>query len=551
MPDALYTVLEEYDPDRDYNTKIPPKSCSILSLLKNGESFAPRDLRQRADSQHKLDGIKKITSKNTVVFRAIKAGVSIGILEQNVVGINNVISFDDFLNIPEVADWLGMLKPSAVKHKKQSKHYGTRGEYSHKLRNFHVWLVGKKFPLTRLAQTGPNLYEKICDEVALEGISHLLALYREEGSNPLEFKKIIKQYLHDPMHDDKYRATMKVTVSAIKSFFAKHDCPIDFSYNEHNFRQNDREDDDSIPSMTLEEFLDILTTGRPSIMEKALFMAKFHGGMDASTLADRFNTKAYSQIVRYFGSEDPNAWDLSMCPVPIEIIRPKTEVRHVIMQDRDAIKCLQDWLKEREKITGHPIGKDDPIFITKRRTPVSSTWVMMSFSKLADNAGLLEKAKGYNMHYLKKSHLVRDLLVSTLVDCGVSDHAAEQFIGHAQMSKYQNRARLYPEGLREEYKKASKRLNIFSKVSQSLSETVTNEDLKRKVAELEQKSFAIQQKGNVDKEIIGDEAKRLERVVENQNTVIRAMQKQLDMLATGMANGGQQQQKKKNVAGNP
>ena len=52
-------------------------------------------------------------------------------------------------------------------------------------------------------------------------------------------------------------------------------------------------------------------------------------------------------------------------------------------------------------------------------------------------------------------------------------------------------------------------------MSLSLSETVTNEDLKREMVELKQKSSAMQQKGNTYKEIIGDETKRLETVTKN------------------------------------
>ena len=54
-----------------------------------------------------------------------------------------------------------------------------------------------------------------------------------------------------------------------------------------------------------------------------------------------------------------------------------------------------------------------------------------------------------------------------------------------------------------------------------MSETITNEDLKRDLAELKQKNSAMQQKGNVDKEILGDETKRLEIVAENQNAKIK------------------------------
>ena len=80
------------------------------------------------------------------------------------------------------------------------------------------------------------------------------------------------------------------------------------------------------------------------------------------------------------------------------------------------------------------------------------------------------------------------MLESTLIDCGVPDYVAEQFISHAVISKYQKRRQLYPEGLRNEYKKASKKVNIFSRVSQSLLESQTKEDLERQLSDLDFKS---------------------------------------------------------------
>lgn len=119
--------------------------------------------------------------------------------------------------------------------------------------------------------------------------------------------KLIVDYLHDPIHGDQYESTMGVAASAIKSFFAANNYPIVFSYNKKLFKKNYGENEDAVPSMNLNDLLKILTLDKPSVLQKAVFMAKFHGGMDASTLADKFNFEAYAKIAKHFGSEDPDA----------------------------------------------------------------------------------------------------------------------------------------------------------------------------------------------------------------------------------------------------
>ncbi len=489
MVSGIYTVLENYDPKKKYKINVQAKACSILSLLKKGDVFTPKEFSQRADTQMKLNGIKTQRDRKTTVFRILKIGRDIGILKREAVGAHNIISFDDFCQIEEVQEWIELLNPPNVKNIKQDKYAGTRGSYANKLHLFHCWLIEQPdFEVTRLVRVNENSFNEIKTKIKIEGVPHLLSLYQERGSEPREFKKIIKKYIHHKMHEEKFKSTMNQTACSIRSFFAKHDSPIDFNYNKNLFKQADKEDEDNEPSMNLDEFLQLLTQGKPSVMEKSIFMTKFQGGMDSLTLADRFNFYGFAKISKYFGSEDPNSWDLAKCPVPIKITRPKTNVTAMIMQDYDAIKCLQVWLKQREKKTGKAITSGDPIYINKRGNPITETWIEKAFFHLADVAELQKKVKGYQKAYMKKSHLVRDLLESTLVDCGVPDYVAEQFISHAVISKYQKRRQLYPEGLINEYKKASKKVNIFSRVSQSLTESQTKENLTRQLSDLDFKS---------------------------------------------------------------
>ena len=48
---------------------------------------------------------------------------------------------------------------------------------------------------------------------------------------------------------------------------------------------------------------EIMTSGKPDAVEKAVFLAKFHSGLDASTLVDRFNSEAWPQLVGRTGTD--------------------------------------------------------------------------------------------------------------------------------------------------------------------------------------------------------------------------------------------------------
>ena len=91
MVDSQYTVLEDYDPKKKYSINVQPKMCSLLSILKKGDKFAPREIYQKADSLHKLDGMKKKKSEKSVIFRMLNIGIKIDLLKRETVSIHNVI----------------------------------------------------------------------------------------------------------------------------------------------------------------------------------------------------------------------------------------------------------------------------------------------------------------------------------------------------------------------------------------------------------------------------------------------------------------------------
>ena len=174
----------------------------------------------------------------------------------------------------------------------------------------------------------------------------------------------------------------------------------------------------------------------------------------------------FAGIVRHFGIEDYEAWDLGRCPVPVRLVRVKTGMEYTTFVDRDAVSHLQDYLRWREFREGQRYDPSGPLFVTRRGAPVGPNWISYKFSKAAIDAGIQKRTshRVYKIH----SHEVRDLLKSTLLVSGCAQYAADHVLGHAPRDSYEKQATLYPEKLRSEYAKASGRLNIFSSIERHL-----------------------------------------------------------------------------------
>ena len=217
--------------------------------------------------------------------------------------------------------------------------------------------------------------------------------------------------------------------------------------------------------MSLVDIYRIMTTSGMDAMTRAVVMIKFQAGLDSSTLANRFNFEGYGQIVRHFGTEDYEAWDLGKCPVPIKLVRVKTNMRHTTFIDRDAVACLRDYLRWK-KFRGGPHGRDEPLFVTKMGTPVTPIWVSRRFSGAAARAGIQERISRGALRV--SSHEARDLLKSTLMVAGCAPYAADHILGHYPRDSYEKQAILYPEAVRREYAKASGALNLLTGVERYL-----------------------------------------------------------------------------------
>ena len=158
----------------------------------------------------------------------------------------------------------------------------------------------------------------------------------------------------------------KYIQSAIKSYFGVHDVLLVLPKTRKK-RLDPVSDEES--HMTLKDFYRMLQKGKPGIMMHTIMLINLQSGMDSSTLTDRFNYEGYPQIAKYFRPDDHKSWNLDLCPVPITLVRVKTDVRYTTFLEHDAIAQLQEYLTWKEMKYGKQnIAK--PLFMTKRNTPI-------------------------------------------------------------------------------------------------------------------------------------------------------------------------------------
>ena len=383
-------------------------------------------------------------------------------------------SMQEFCTIWQVEYWRKQLNESNINNLTKKHCTGTRKCYTYGLYGFNQWVTDKTITHKKLIQINSTTYKnkEIVDKIS--NVGHFLELY-QQATNKHEFIILIKQYLLW-LQSCKGHSTVDNALYAIKSFFRENDLDIAFRFNNKK----------CIPLneslMTLEELKKIITMKSIQKIEKAVFLCKFHRGLDSSTFADQFNFEVWGQLINYFGTDIPNEWDLDKCPVPIKLIRVKTNYLHTGFLDRDAIKSIQDYLKVRtdktsrsrmtalghSKIMLHTCGLESrrtALFLDNCGNPISINWIQRRFHKLYNNS---RSATNLTNQKIKcASHELRDLLKSTLIDSGCRLDVADHVIGHSPKDSYEKQAILYPDSLRDEFAKCSARINFLPDIAHS------------------------------------------------------------------------------------
>ena len=422
-----------------------------------------------------------IPSEGYVTFEHFKsAGESkteVGLRYARSHGIMKRISpYEHILGLDSVKFWCTQLNESG--HKNSKTEQGTKKLYMHGLSKLNAWLPGRSFPSHKTVMSDGQITRQTVTK-SFANVEEMMEYCNESDYGTKTAKRVMKEYMADVHESGASVSTQASVRSAIKSYFNAHDIILDIPGTRKK-RLDPVSDEES--HMTLKDFYRMLQKGKPGIMMHTIMLINLQSGMDTSTLTDRFNYEGYPQIVKYFRADDHKSWNLDLCPVPIKLVRVKTNVRYTTFLERDAIAQLQEYLTWKET----KYGKQDPskpLFMTKRNTPIHSLWMSTCFSQVAVRAGIQEKISP--KLYKIRAHSVRHLLKSTLITYGCKPYAADHVLGHAPRDAYEKSAILYPENLRAEYAKASSHLNIFSKVESNLNTADDPASLLARIKELE------------------------------------------------------------------
>jgi len=448
----------------------------LLSTCVINEEISSKSLFEN-NEEKLLEKYKDEKTAKVIVGRVIGQAKKLGIIQR----CDNTFVPEWFEKLETISYWQSQLRGNKSKNSSNKSTRTTKKTYLDHVWNFNKWLCVKSFEINILQSNTENTFVQKREKKEFKNIQDLLMLLEQPFADQKNITRIIKQYLLDNLHAHKKASYMVLIKSAIESYFEKNEQPLKILFNPKTSHSVDIEDQ----SISLSEFMEFLTTGKPSILEKTVFLCKFHRGLDVSTFADRFNYEAWGQIVKWFGSEDHDSWDLTKCPVPISLIRIKTDYKHVGFLDRDAIEQLQKYLDFRKMKTKIHMNNKQALFVNKFERPITANWIMKSFSNISKRAGIQKFVEINGIkHYKMNSHELRDLLKSTLIDSGCRMNVADHVIGHKPKDSYEKQAKLYPETLRKEYAKASKRLNIFTKFTNVVNGTDDSDDLK---VELNQK----------------------------------------------------------------
>ncbi|TAK16091.1 MAG: hypothetical protein EPO37_08985 [Nitrosarchaeum sp.] len=481
----VYEVLKIFDSGKDYGFDIRPQYAKCLSVMKNGDKFDSNQFVK--DHRNEFTQRRNTVEANlAVIYKAITLGKRIGMLKE-IPNDNTPILFNDFCKLETVSYFRNQLRGSNRKNTKSGTN-GTKDTYARHLYYFNNWVFGKNLEYTTEIKLDNDTYKKEKMQTTLKGVEHFLKIYSKSHFDKKPFEKLIKSYFLEPDIQSKSESVRNIAFFAINEYFKKNDEPIGLTFDPNAGVQLANDNSEQI--MRLDEFLRILTVGQPSITEKAVFLCKFQRGLDSSTLVDRFNFEVWSQLVEAFGTEDYAKWDLKKCPIIIELKRVKTNVSHFGFLDLDAVSAVIDYLHYRKKITGKEMSNKEALFLNNFQHPIGEVWITSSFARMRKNAGLDEVlneqkvVNGTRKKYRITAHETRDLLKSVLIESGTRYDLAEEFIGHKTKDSYEKQMKLFTSTLREEYIKASGRLNVFSKFQEISKGASTTEDLEAKLKEM-------------------------------------------------------------------
>ena len=245
---------------------IPKRLRKMFAGIGVGQVISAKSLLQ--DCTHKSSDSMALGRE---IAYAIRAAHDAGLLQR--VDCNFVPEW--FRSLQTVSYWQSQLRTSRLKNISANSSTSTRDTYLRHLWRFERWLESGEFETSTLEPEPDNRFVRKRQTRKFKNVEELLGMLDQPYSDPRDTVRIVKQYLMDDSHSDKKASYVNLIKCAIASYFEKNEQPIHITFNPKNTYSTEKEIEQS---MSVSDVMEFLTTGRPSVTEKALFLCKFHRG---------------------------------------------------------------------------------------------------------------------------------------------------------------------------------------------------------------------------------------------------------------------------------
>jgi len=186
MTKTRWNVIAEYDSKKQYPVHITAKMARTLKKFKIGDIFVPREFAIKHQNDKNWMSVKSIENVTNSVYMATKLAQKMGLVVK-LLPENQKTSFDEFITIPEIHDWLQEITPMNLKNTKQTKYLGYRGRCAHTAWKFNDWLVDQEFEFDQEFEISKNKYKRETKLIKLNGLVDFLKLLQDAHGGKIKF----------------------------------------------------------------------------------------------------------------------------------------------------------------------------------------------------------------------------------------------------------------------------------------------------------------------------------------------------------------------------
>jgi len=280
----------------------------------------------------------------------------------------------------------------------------------------------------------------------------------QHKSDDLETKRAWGSELEGYFSDKALRyESRKLLISAVRSFFQDKVELSKYRFTVISTDQGEKEAEEreELPPLERDEVKTIID--RSSTLYKAVWLSMLQGGMGiAEALYFSRNAHKYAEAIRS-----------KKVPLKISLIRKKEANRGgapywTLLWD-DAVDALANYLRERETQLGHPLTRNEQLFVNRFGRPLDANAIDIEMSRLRKWTGLetVKRNGVYRFH----PHELRDCFKTWCATKKVRDLTSEYLMGHSVDDYNYNKSAETPAGAKaimEEMEAVQSELNVLT-----------------------------------------------------------------------------------------